>query len=132
MITGKTNLLGEVESSARTKLGNLGMNITNGSLQALSIEKTFIGTSGVSEFNITFRTKITPLNKTNFVQITFPSYYIDSITEKISCLIGNSKYKFDETSCWTDTFNPRLLHILGPKKIEFQANDTIEIHIQGI
>jgi len=48
-------------------------------LKELYIAKTFLGTGGTSEFNITFKTKITPLNKTNFVEITFPSYYTDSI-----------------------------------------------------
>jgi hypothetical protein len=83
----------------------------------LYLGKTFISTGGISEFNITFKTKVTPLNKTNFVEITFPSYYIDGIAKKPSCIIGSKNTSFEETSCWSDSFNPRLLHVLGPKTI---------------
>jgi len=78
-ITGETTVMAEVESSDRLKMDDFNVISGTGKLKELTLSKVFYNTGGVSQFNITFKTQVTPLNKTNMVDITFPSYYVDGI-----------------------------------------------------
>jgi len=49
-------------------------------------------------------------------------------------LIGSIELELsnDETYCWVEDYNPKMLNVLGPKTYEFNALETFEVYIQGI
>jgi hypothetical protein len=69
------------------------------------------------------------------MQITFPNYYADYLGEDIHhCFIGSLELGLieDETYCWVEDYNPKVLNVLGPSTYEFNPLESFEVYIQGI